>query len=301
MPATEIGLQVGVIGVRDGWSSQRLAEAVATRTGKHCLIDLADVALDLDTGRVWCGDVELTALDALIIKKLGPRYSPALLDRLEVLRYLNDRGVRVFSNPTAIMRLLDRLSCTVALRLADIPMPPTTITESVDEALAAVRRYEAAVLKPLFTSKARGMQVVRAAENPENAVRTFQAAGNPVMYIQQMVALPGEDLGVVFLGGEYLASYARVAHGESWNTSTRRGGKYRAADPSEEIIALARRAQQPFGLDFTCVDVVETDRGPLVFEVSALGGFRGLLEASGVDAAERYASYVFERLQRRAE
>jgi ribosomal protein S6--L-glutamate ligase len=47
---------------------------------------------------------------------------------------------------------------------------------------------------------------------------------------------------------------------------------------------------------FTCVDVVETANGPLVYEVSAFGGFRGLLEANGIDMAERYAQYVLERI-----
>ncbi|MHB8811540.1 MAG: hypothetical protein ACYC9M_16270, partial [Desulfobulbaceae bacterium] len=39
----------------------------------------------------------------------------------------------------------------------------------------------------------------------------------------------------------------------------------------------------------TCVDVVETDEGPRAFEVSAFGGFRGIQEACGIDAARHYA------------
>ena len=39
-------------------------------------------------------------------------------------------------------------------------MAPTVITEEGDVALAAVERFGQAVLKPLFSTKARGMEVV---------------------------------------------------------------------------------------------------------------------------------------------
>ena len=108
------------------------------------------------------------------------------------------------------------------------------------------------------------------------------------MYIQQAVDLRGQDLGVCFLDGEYLGTYARrKADGPSaaWSTSTVSGGRYAAFDPPADVIELARRAQEPFGLDFTCVDVALTEAGPYIFEVSAFGGFRGLLAARGIDVA----------------
>ena len=46
----------------------------------------------------------------------------------------------------------------------------------------------------------------------------------------------------------------------------------------------------------TCVDVAETDDGPMVFEVSAFGGFRGLKEANSIDAAGLYVDYVLDRV-----
>jgi ribosomal protein S6--L-glutamate ligase len=110
--------------------------------------------------------------------------------------------------------------------------------------------------------------------------------------------LPGveRDYGLVFLGGEYLASYARVRAGASWNTTIHSGGFYEAFEPKPEVIELADRAQRLFGLDFTSVDVVVTPGGPLVFEVSAFGGFRGLKEGAGIDPASLYADYVLGKI-----
>lgn len=285
-----------MIGVPGGWSSGRLVDAVKQKTGFGILVDMERVVIDLEEGRAFCDGVDLTTLDALMIKKIGKLYSPDLLDRLAMLRFVNGRGVRIFSDPFRIKRVLDRLSCTVTLRLGDIPMPPTTVTESEDEALAWVERYGRAVLKPLFTSKARGMRVVQAGSDARAKLVAFREAGNEIFYIQKMLELPGRDLGVAFLGGEFLGCYARRGDGQSWNTTTRSGGKYEPFDPGDDVLEVAHKAQSLFGLDFTCVDIAETDEGPVVFEVSAFGGFRGLLEANHIDAAERYTDYVLNRL-----
>lgn len=288
--------KIAVIGDPRGWSSQRLVEAVARRTGFALLVDMAEARLDLAKGTVFFRGHDLSKLDALIIKKIAPAYSPDILDRLEMLRFLYGRGLPVFSKPCSIIKLVDRLSCTVGLRLGDIPMPETTATESVAEAVAMVEIYGKAVFKPLFSTKARGMTVIEAGPSAWTEVEVFKARGNQVMYIQKFVNHAGRDLGVTFLGGEYVATYARQGSEDSWNTTTRSGGKYAACEPGPEIIELARRAQALFDLDFTCVDVVETPDGPKVYEVSAFGGFRGLLEANDIDAAGLFVEHVLRKL-----
>ncbi len=289
--------KIAVIGIKGAWSTEALADALEQRTGYRRVVEMQDIGVDLDRKAVWHEGVDLTELDAVIIKKIALRYAPDALDRIELLRYLESRGVRVFSRPDSTMPLIDRLMGTVRLRAGGIAMPRTYVTENIDLAVEKVKEYERAIGKPLYTSKARGMKVFEDGPDLRGQLEAFQAAGNPQMYLQEMVDIPGRDLGVAFLGGEYLATYARVSQG-SWNTTTESGGKYQKVDPSREVIELAHRAQALFDLAFTCVDVVETDRGPLVFEVSAFGGFRGLKEACDVDAAGMYAELVIERVSR---
>jgi tetrahydromethanopterin:alpha-L-glutamate ligase len=290
--------KIGVIGIPGKWSTETLADAVEERTGYRQVIDMAAVSLDLERQRLVFQDQDLCQLDALIVKKISASYSPNTLDRLELLRVAEQTGVRVFSRAEHILRLIDRLSCTVTLRNAGIPMPATRVTENIDAALAAVDDFGSAVFKPLYSTKARGMCVIEASQSSarvEREVRAFQK-DNPMMYIQQKVELPGRDLGMVFLAGEYLGSYARVSKGDAWNTTIHSGGKYAAHTPPDDIIELAQRAQALFGMDFTTVDVAETNNGPIVFEVSAFGGFRGALEGIGIDAAALYADHVLRQL-----
>ena len=293
--------RIGVVGIPGKWSTETLADAAERRTGSRLVIDMGRVELDLEKHRLLFEGHDLCQLDALIVKKISAEYNPNTLDRLELLRVAENAGVKVFSGAENMLRLIDRLSCTVTLRNAGIPMPDTRVTEDVDAAMNAVRDFGSAVFKPLFSTKARGMCIIDS-DQPERdmraAIEDFQRS-NPMMYIQRKLDLSGRDLGMVFLGGDYLGTYARVSQDDSWNTTINSGGRYEGYSPPDDIIDLAYRAQAPFNMDFTTVDVAETPDGPIVFEVSAFGGFRGALEGAGIDAAASYTDYVLAKLKKR--
>ena len=289
--------KIAVVGT-DKWSCQVLVDELKKMTGFGLLIKMERVVADFNNQKVWFEDIDLTTLDAIIIKKISNTYDPCNIDQLEILRYLESCGVRIFSKPEAVIRLLDRLSCTTTLQQGQIPMPPTVITQCPERAQQAVKKFGKAILKPLWTSKARGMEVLTA-EDPQLLAKLekYQQQYGSVLYLQQMLNITSQDYGVVFLGGQYLATYARVKQDQnSWNTTTKSGGKYEPYEPSQEIIDLAYKAQGLFDLDFTCVDMVEVEGQVYVFEVSAFGGFKGLLEANNINAAELYSQFVLAQL-----
>ena len=292
--------RLGVVGIPGKWSTEVLADAVAERTGFRLIIDMNRVHLNLSSGELWFEGHNLCQLDGLLVKKISAEYNPNTLDRLELLRVAERQGVRVFSPATHMLRLIDRLSCSVTLSNHNIPMPDTVVTEDLQAAKDAVKRFGSAVFKPLFSTKARGMCVIHS--HQDDAALTQQITDfqqqNPMMYIQRKLSLPGQDLGMVFLGGNYLGTYARVSQSDSWNTTIHSGGRYAAFTPPNEWIEMAHAAQKPFAMDFTTVDVAETENGPIVFEVSAFGGFRGALEGAGIDAASLYTDYALNQLKK---
>lgn len=290
------GPRVGVIGVPGGWSTERLADRLEERTGFRRVIEMSRVVVDSGSGEARAGGLALETFDGLVVKKLGAAYGPELLDALRVLAFIETRGVRIFSSPTRLRGMLDRVSCTLSLREHDVPMPPTCLTADPGEAAAAVRRYGRAVLKPIYSTKGQGILPVSADEDLDAAFEKFGAAPGEWIYVQQREELSGRDLGVGFVDGRHVGTYARVAGEGAWNTTIHSGGHYEPFDADPAVVALAKRAQDVFGLDFASVDVALTPGGPCIFEVSAFGGFRGLLEGCGVDAAEAVAELVVERL-----
>ncbi len=290
--------RIAVIGIPGKWSTEVLADELEALTGFRLVVDMGDVVFDAVRNRLMAGDVDLASLDGLMVKKISEVYSPSTLDRLELLRVAEARGVRVFSPASSMLRLVDRLSCTVTLRNHDIPMPDTCVTESIEAAKACVHRFGEAVLKPLFSTKARGMTLLSADQSDaelEAALVAFQAE-HPVMYLQKKLILSGRDLGLVFLGGEYLGAYARVAQNDAWNTTIHSGGRYEPAEPDAAIVTMAHKAQSLFDMDFTTVDIAESSEGAICFEVSAFGGFKGALEGAGINAAARYAEYAVKTI-----
>lgn len=262
------------------------------------MIELGEIGYDLDLTQFYHLDHSLEEFDGFILKKMGPVYSSYLLDELELLELLERRGFAFFSRPSCIRTMISRLSCTIHLRENGIPMPPTFVTENVVDAAAWSIRHLPVVLKPLYSTKAAGMLLLDDPARLQEQLEEFRASGEKIFYLQQKFDLSGEDYGLVFLAGEYLGAYARVGDGISWHTTTSEGGRYSRFDPPAEMIALAEKAQRPFGLDFTCVDIaVSREAGPIVFEVSAFGGYKGLFESTGIDASDRLTDYVIKQIR----
>ncbi|HWO93325.1 MAG TPA: ATP-grasp family protein [Dehalococcoidia bacterium] len=290
--------RIGVAGLADGRSSLGLVRAFHRRGHEAFVFEAEEVTIDLERSVVAAQDRRLDELDAVVVKKLGDNTDPRVPLRVNMLHALQSYGVRVFSDPSAIAHVNDRYRMTTTLALAGVPIPPTVVTDALEEAADTIERWGAAVLKPVYTSKARGMHLLRAQQPYRLVLRDWEAERTGPYYIQRFVPHAGRDLGIAVLGGRALGAYYRVGRPGDWRTSVQRGGHYERADPAPDIVALAERVASIFGLDFTVVDVVETDAGPLVYEASAFGGFGGLAAACNIDAADAYAEHVVRELKR---
>ena len=107
--------KIGVIGTPGKWSTEALADALEQRTGFRLVVDMSCVTLDLVSGALTCDGIDLASLDGLVIKKISEVYSPHALDRLEMLRVAEARGI------CAPVALRERDRQTLGLRQ---PRPP---------------------------------------------------------------------------------------------------------------------------------------------------------------------------------
>ncbi|HEU4367331.1 MAG TPA: ATP-grasp family protein [Methylomirabilota bacterium] len=292
-------MRIAVVGQPGAWSSERLAEALRRAGADAPVVDLAACGVRLPEPVVYHAGRPL-AVDAAVVKKIGDTAGGwAVRERLNVLRHLEAGGVPVWSAPDRIEAAVDRARMTVELVRAGVSVPETVITESVGEAVAAVERFGNAVLKPLFTSKGRGMRRLDPSLDLAGLFARHAREIPGPFYLQRFVKHPGRDLGVAVLDGECVGAYWRVAGRDQWMTTILAGGRYERAEAPAESIELALRAAAHFGLLFTGVDLIESDEGYQVLEVSAFGGFRGLLDGCGLDVAPLVAAAVLRRIARR--
>jgi ribosomal protein S6--L-glutamate ligase len=290
-------MRVAVVGEPGAWSTEQLVAAIRAEGADGSVIDLAACALELPGGRVCLGGRPLEGLDGAVVKKIGATSDGAGFGaRVNVLRALERSGVTVVSAPERLAVTADRYRMTLELAHARVPMPETIVTDDVGEAAAAVARFGMAVLKPLFTSKGRGMQRLAPGGDLTETLKRHRADHGGPFYLQRFIPHSGRDLGVAVLAGRCVGAYWRLAAPEQWMTTILSGGRYAPADPPAEVIEIAERAARHFGLLFTGVDLMETPEGGwAVLEVSAFGGFRGLSVALGLEAAPLVARAALER------
>lgn len=285
-------MKIAVSGIQGAWSSERLAERLRERGADAFVFSPGDVVHDLVSGAVLWRGCDLREAAAVAVKKLADQSDGGGRLRLHPLRALESAGVRVFSPVDAIDRAMDRYRMTMMLVGAGLPVPATLAAEGPAAIATALERLGDCVLKPVFTSKGRGMVRVSRASVAAMALES----GTQVL-LQQFVEAPGRDIGATVVGGKFLGAFYRVARAGEWMTTTAAGGRYERCDLNERGIELAERAARLFGLDYTVVDLVEQGDDFLIYEVSAFGGFRGLSEASGADAAAAYADHIMRSLE----
>lgn len=292
-------MRIAVVGVPGAWSTEGLAAALRAAGPATPVIDLARCSLRLPDPRVHHEGAPLEHLDGAVVKKIGDTAEGWVVrERINLLRQLEATGVTVLSEPGRLEVAVDRYRMTLELARAGLPVPEAVVTEDLAEAEAAVAWFGAAILKPLFTSRGRGM--VRLSPGPAARTRleAHRDAGGGPFYVQAAIAHPGRDLGVTVLDGECLGAYWRVGPPGAWMTTVASGGRYARADLSPTAADIAATAAKHFGLLFTGVDLMETPDGRLVvLEVSAFGGFRGLSVGCGIDAAPQVAGVVLRRLR----
>jgi tetrahydromethanopterin:alpha-L-glutamate ligase len=295
-------VNIAVVGQPSAWSTERLADALRAAGARVGVVDLAACSLRLPDRRLFHRGEPLEKLDGAVVKKLGDTADGwGVQERIGMLRHLEASGVPVLSAPDRLHVAVNRYRMTCELVRAGLPVPETTVTEDLDEAAAAVERFGSAVLKPLFTSKGRGMRRLEPSRELRSQLESHRDDGLGPFYLQRFVKHPGRDLGVAVLDGRCIGAYWRVAAVDHWMTTILSGGRYEKADLDPETEAIAVRAARHFGLVFTGVDLIEDTDGRFnVLEVSAFGGFRGLLNGCGIDAAPMLADLVLRQIGRAA-
>jgi len=283
-------VRIWVAGVPGGWSGKRMVAALENLKIETKLISLSDCSHELLSGRVDCDGEDLSSLDGLVVRKMGDPIDPLTPTRVNLLRRLEGHGVRIFSPAAAIEEANDRYRMSLRLAEIGVPLPETIVTESADEAMSLVEKWERVVIKPLLTSKGRGMQLLSSDGAYRLSLKNWSHRGASPYYVQRYVAT-SRDIGVAILGNQIVGAYQRVAAPGEWQTTIRAGGHYEPFAPDSRVSRLALTAAEPFGLDFTVVDLVQSGDDWLVYEVSAFGGFSGLWSC-GIDAASKMAHYV---------
>ena len=282
----DLVMQLGVFGNQDSWYVTELCRIGRQRGHDMNRLFFGQLTAHVETaGVAWhCGELSLTTLDAILVRTMPPGTLEQVVTRMDILAGLEAAGMRVLNPPKSLECAVDKYLTTQRLAMAGLPVPKTIVCENSEAALLAFDQLgRDVVVKPLFGAEGRGIMRVTDSELALRAFRTLERLG-AVLYLQQFVTGPGFDIRVLLLDGQLVGSMKRVPKPGDFRANISQQGTAMPHVPTEQELHLARDSARITGSIFAGVDLMYDAAGePLVIEVNAVPGWRGLQKACRVD------------------
>lgn len=285
-------MHIAILANRRSWYCSDLERAARARGHRVLPLPFQQLAAQVLTGAasVWSmrdGEqaVELSAVDAVLVRTMPPGSLEQVVFRMNLLAQLEARGVVVLNPARSIECAVDKYLTTARLVAAGLPVPETFVCENAE---AALERFAAlggdVVVKPIFGSEGRGILRV---SDPDLALRVFRTLERiqAVLYVQRFIDHEGFDLRVMVLDGRVLAGMRRRSQGD-FRTNVSRQGRGEAVELTERERELALRASAAVGTRLAGVDLLYDRQGTCyVIEVNGVPGWRALNGVAGCDIA----------------
>ncbi len=315
------------------WTAIALNDALVKASVRPVVFRLHDVTTSIqEHNRIYAGNTDLGSLDAVIVRDVGGAggvgvsgsdagsdvgiggggsagvggdagSSAGLGDggggsedmpyRLDVLCNLERSGLKVVNPPEAIRTAANKHMCSYLFREHGLPTPDTVLTADMDVALAAIRDWGRAVVKPIFGFK--GMDI-HCVVDDEHSVKLLRSVIDTrgVLYLQRFISNPGRDIRVFVVGGDVPSAIYRLAPPGSWINNLSRGGSHEICEVTGEIAGLAVEAAGAVGAVYAGVDLIEGEDGLQILEVNGTPSIRGIYEACGVNVAQDIVKCVLD-------
>jgi len=150
------------------------------------------------------------------------------------------------------------------------------------------------VMKLLSGTQGIGVMRVRDAKEAGPIIDTLSEL-DQMICLQKFLPNPGEDIRVFLVAGEVVAAMKRKAAPNEWRSNIHIGGHGISHKPTKLEAEAAVKAAQAVGVEIAGVDLISVENQPYVIEVNASPGFRGLLAATGVNAATKIVDYALAK------
>lgn len=283
------------------YSTKRLKEEAKKRGHDVTVIKYRDcyASIEKNNPTVSYKGEDLAKFDAIIprIAANMTRYGTAIVRQLEM------QGVYSVSSSIAINRSRDKLRSLQLLAKAGVGIPKTVVSRNSTDIDDLIDKLGGT---PVIIKLARGTHGngVVLAESKKAAKSVLQAFyltnedGTNVLIQEFVKESAGTDIRVFVVGGRVVASMQRQSLDDDFRSNLHKGGEGTKIKLTLEERKTAVKAAKALGLNVAGVDIMRSERGPLVLEVNASPGF-GVEKVTGRDVASPIIEYVELNAKRR--
>jgi ribosomal protein S6--L-glutamate ligase len=274
------------------YSTSRLFEE-ALASGHECrVVDTLKCYMDISSAKpsVWYRGQELEHLDA-IIPRIGAsitNYGTAVIRQFEMMDTYSLVGSIPLGRSRSKLRALQLLS------RKGLGMPATGFAHDISNTRQLIQLVGGApvVVKLLEGTQGRGVVLAETAKAAESVIDAFKELGADFLVQEFIKEAGGSDVRCFVIGNKVVAAMERTSAAGEFRSNLHRGGSARLTKLTTLERRTAIKAAQTMGLNVAGVDILRSDRGPLVMEVNSSPGLKGIEEATGVNVAGKIIEFI---------
>lgn len=268
------------------YSTKRMKEEAEAAGWDVRIIDplKLSIVVDDDGGRLFHKGWPVDC-DAVI-----PRIGHSITRRgVSVVRAFERMGVIVLNEGDGIQSSRDKLLASQKMNEGGVPIPITAQVGTWQDTRRAVSRVGGTpcVIKTNEGTHGSGVFLAHTEQQARQLVYQMLERGLRPLVQEYISESHGQDIRAFVVGGKVVASMRRKAKGSEFRSNFHLGGEVEKLAISDEYAEIACKAAQILGLEIAGVDMLESDRGPLVLEVNSSPGLEGIEAASGINVASR--------------
>lgn len=274
------------------YTTRRLKQVAKERGHEVRIINYAKcyVAIEKNQPVIRYKGESLDHFDAIIprIAQSYTKYGTA------IVRQFENQGSYSTASSIAINRSRDKLRAYQILAKAGVAIPKTVFARETANFEDVV---ELAGGTPLIIKVARGTHGngVVLAETPKAAkavMQAFYVEGVNFLVQEFVKESAGTDIRALVVGSRVVASIKRQSLDDDFRSNTHQGGVGTTVKLTDEETKTAIKAAKAMGLPICGVDMMRSDRGPLVLEVNSSASLKTPELITKRDVATKIIEYI---------
>ena len=148
------------------------------------------------------------------------------------------------------------------------------------------------VLKLLEGTQGLGVVLAENQNAAQSVLEAFNGLKARVIVQEFIREAKGADIRAFVVDGEVVGAMKRQGKDGEFRSNLHRGGSSRIIELTDQERDVAIRAAKAVGLGVAGVDMLQSERGPLVLEVNSSPGLEGIEKTTQTDIADKIIQYI---------
>ncbi len=280
------------------YSNKRLIEAAEARGHEIVFlnVELAYMKLDAHSPEIrYRGGNILAEFDAVIprIKPSVTFYACALIRQFDFL------GVYCQNSAEAISQSRDKLFASQLFSKNDIHIPITGFAKSPMDTKDLIKMVNGAplIIKLLESTQGKGVVLAETNKAAESVINAFKSVNTNILVQEFIKEANGQDIRCFVVNNKVVAAMQRQAQIGEFRANIHQGGTASIIKITSEEKKLALKAAKVLNLAVAGVDIIRSNKGPLLLEVNSSPGLEGIENATGKDIANAMIVAIEKKLR----